>query len=154
MSTPISDVKTVQYERSCKRVSVRLLKVPRHLAGAFMLCALAGCESASDTEHMEAEAEQRALASADGAVDCLRAGDADFRTVCWIDRSHDGDGALILTVNHPDGAFRRLKVTTDGQGIVAADGSEAATVSLEGADTIHVEIAGEQYRLPAKVAQR
>lgn len=57
----------------------------------------------------------------------------------------------ILTIRHPDGGFRRFQIVTDGRGLIAADGAEPATVATVGTDMIEVKVAGDRYRLPAKV---
>jgi hypothetical protein len=81
---------------------------------------------------------------------CAVAGSADFTRSCLVERSKGPDG-LRLTVRHPDGGFRRLQVTTDGRGVVAADGAEAAGVTISDKKQIEVNIAGDRYRLPATV---
>ena len=82
-------------------------------------------------------------------IPCAR-GTAALETVCTIEQAQGSDG-LILTVRHPDGAFRRLLVTQDGRGVVAADGAEVAKVTITGADGIEVALGGDRYRLPATV---
>lgn len=82
-------------------------------------------------------------------VECAPAGAMGFALVCPFDRERDGEG-LILTVHNPDGGFHRLRVTTDGRGVVAADGAEAAAVAIRG-DAIEVAIGKDRYRLPATV---
>jgi len=44
-----------------------------------------------------------------------------------------------------------LLVTQDGRGVIAADGAEAAKVTITGADGIEVALGGNRYRLPATV---
>jgi hypothetical protein len=83
-------------------------------------------------------------------VECAPAGQTAFERKCAIDRVQEPAG-LTLTIRHPDGAFRRLLVTGDGRGVVAADGAEPATVSLAGGNIIEVAVAGDRYRLPATV---
>jgi hypothetical protein len=85
-------------------------------------------------------------------IPCAVGGAADFTPVCVVDRAQSPDG-LTLTVRNPDGGFRRLLVTTDGRGVVAADGVEQAAVTPLGADRIEVAIGGDRYRLPATVKQ-
>ena len=68
---------------------------------------------------------------------------------CVVERT-TGERGLVLTLRHPDGAFRRLLVTKDGRGVVAADGSQPARVSVEG-EGIAVAIGGDHYLLPATV---
>ena len=77
-------------------------------------------------------------------------GRATLAPTCTVDRL-EGDGGLVLTVRHPDGAFHRLLVTRDGRGVVAADGAERAIVTVTGPDRIDVAIGGDRYELPATV---
>jgi hypothetical protein len=58
---------------------------------------------------------------------------------------------LSLTVRAPNGGFRRLLVTKDGRGVIAADGAVPARVCPVSANRIEVAIAGDRYRLPATV---
>ena len=83
-------------------------------------------------------------------VDCATDGADAFERVCAVDRSAGPEG-LILTVRSPSGSFRRLLVTTDGRGVVAADGADPAVVTVLADDRIEVAIAGDRYRLPATV---
>jgi len=99
-----------------------------------------------------AEAQRRAIAEAEGKIECAPPGARAFAFACAIDRTQTQDG-LFLTLRHPDGGFRRLLVTTDGRGVVAADGAEPAKVTPLGADMIEVALGGARYRLPATVRQ-
>ncbi len=58
----------------------------------------------------------------------------------------------MLTVRHPDGGFRRFAVTSDGSGLVSADGAEPAAVSLRDGG-IEVVVGTDRYRFPATVAE-
>jgi hypothetical protein len=101
----------------------------------------------------DGEAPKDALASApEGAerIECALGGAETFEPVCAVDRAQSPDG-LTLTLRSPSGSFRRLLVTKDGRGVVAADGVEQATVTPVGSDRIEVAIGGERYRLPATV---
>lgn len=124
------------------------------LRHAFLLfpVALGGCgETKSDPAAIaKVEATQRVDADEDGRIVCARNGSSDFARVCTLDRATSPAG-LILVVRHPDGAFHRLQVTTDGRGIIAADGAERAIVSVIDADQIEVALGGDRYRLPATV---
>ncbi|WP_375403977.1 hypothetical protein [uncultured Sphingomonas sp.] len=82
-------------------------------------------------------------------VTCAHPGE-DLAPLCTIDRERT-DQRLALTVRHPDGAFRRLRVTADGRGVVAADGAEPARVAVLDAENIEVAVGGDRYRLPATV---
>lgn len=81
---------------------------------------------------------------------CALGGSDSFERVCDLERENV-DGVLTLLLRHPDGGFRRLRVTSDGRGVIAADGSETATVTTIGTNLIEVGIEGDRYRLPATV---
>ena len=83
-------------------------------------------------------------------IPCAIGGAAAFETNCTIERERTAEG-LILTVHHPDGGFHRLRVTTDGRGVIAADGAQQAAVSVVGDGGIEVAIGDARYRLPATV---
>lgn len=97
-----------------------------------------------------AEADRRAIAEAEGRIECQPPGATGFSYVCAIDRTETQDG-LFLTIRHPDGGFHRLLVTRDGRGVVAADGAEEAKVTPLAPDMIEVGLGGARYRLPATV---
>ncbi|WP_307084099.1 hypothetical protein [Sphingomonas faeni] len=97
----------------------------------------------------QVEAQRRSETAGDIRIACAR-GDSAFASACTIEQTQGRDG-LILTVRHPDGAFRRLLVTQDGRGVVAADGAEVAKVTITGADGIEVALGSDRYRLPATV---
>ena len=91
---------------------------------------------------------------AEGAerIECAVEGETAFQPVCSVERAM-APGGLTLTLRAPSGGFRRLLVTKDGRGVVAADGALPATVTPNGPDRIEVEVAGDRYRLPATVRQ-
>jgi hypothetical protein len=91
-----------------------------------------------------------ATAESDGRIECRIGADDQFNRFCSVERER-GEQGLVLTVRKPDGGFRRLLVTTDGRGVVAADGAEAAQVTITGPDRIEVAIGGDVFRLPARV---
>jgi len=113
---------------------------------------LAACSPSENTADPLAVAEAQAEAQADndGRVNCATNGLDAFARACAIDRT-EGDKGLVLTIHHPDGHFRRLLVTKDGRGVIAADGAEEAKVSVIGSGEIEVALAGDRYRLPATV---
>lgn len=115
-----------------------------------LLLALAGCGQAqTDTKVLaQVEANQAVEAAEDGRVQCAPGGAEAFARVCEIERA-ESDRGMVLTVRHPDGGFRRLLVTSDGRGVIAADGAEPAEVTLVGQDEIEVAIGDDHYRLPA-----
>ncbi len=81
---------------------------------------------------------------------CALGKGSPFSTTCIVERQQDTGGAL-LTIRHPDGGFRRLRIATDGRGVIAADGAEASTVRVIGKNEIEVSIGQDRYRLPATV---
>ncbi len=95
------------------------------------------------------EAGQRAAAADAGRIDCAT-GAAPIAAACTIERTADGTDT-ILTLRQPDGGFHRLRITRDGRGVVAADGAEAARVTVLSNDRIEVAIGDARYRLPATV---
>ena len=112
---------------------------------AFLLIplfAMAGCQKAAEAP--------AATVEADGRIDCRIGADNQFQRFCSLQRERTGQG-LILTVKKPDGGFRRLLATRDGRGVTAADGAEPAQVSIVGDNMIEVAIAGDSFRLPARI---
>jgi len=89
-------------------------------------------------------------AAAGDRIECRAEGEAAFARSCTVETFDSGDGRLI-TIRKADGGFRRLRVTTDGTGIVAADGAERAQVTVLLDNRIEVEIGGDRFRLPARV---
>ena len=72
---------------------------------------------------------------------------------CWRIERSDGAQGRIITLRGPDGGFRRLLITRDGRGVIAADGAEPARVTPLSSDRIEVAIGRDRYRLPATVRQ-
>ncbi len=116
------------------------------------LLSLTACNTQVRDKAAEARNEIHAekMEKAEGRVECVPPGAAGFSYACTIDRTQSQDG-LFLTLRHPDGGFRRLLVTTDGRGVIAADGAEKAEVTILAPDQIEVAIGGARYRLPATV---
>jgi hypothetical protein len=82
-------------------------------------------------------------------IECAVDGATVFARVCTIERTPGPD--VLFTVRAPSGSFRRLAATSDGRGVMAADGAEPATVRIVGPDLIEVSIGGDRYRLPATI---
>jgi hypothetical protein len=112
--------------------------------GLAVLALLAGCSSQSDTpdkaEVKEAGSER---------IACALDGASEFTESCAVDRM-EVDGKLVLVARHPDGAFRRFAVVTDGRGLVLADGAEQAVNALQG-DKLAVTVGQDRYLFPAKM---
>jgi hypothetical protein len=92
-------------------------------------------------------------AAPDSRIDCQPQGEAAFSRACTVE-TFDSDDGRLLTIRKPDGGFRRLRVTTDGRGVVAADGAERSRVTILPGNLIEVEIGGDRFRLPARVRAR
>ncbi|WP_294200526.1 hypothetical protein [uncultured Sphingomonas sp.] len=119
----------------------------RWLAGAL---ALAGCSGGQGDEQTAAANTPSAPQNPGLAIECALSGAQNFARDCTVEQSASTEGA-ILTVRHPDGGFRRLRVTQDGRGVAAADGSVPAQVRVAGDNQIEVQLGDDRYRLPATV---
>lgn len=110
----------------------------------FALAALAlvaGCSS----QNIDAPA----VAQGGEQIACALGGAADFSETCAVDRM-EVSGKLMLIARHPDGAFRRFAVVTDGRGLALADGAEQAVNALQG-DKLAVTVGQDRYLFPAKM---
>ena len=113
------------------------------------LLLLAGCDSAPDNKKLaETEAKQSRDAANNGRIECALEGAKLFDRTCTV-QEMSGEGGTILVVGRGDVGYRRLQITTDGRGVVSADGSEPATVTIIGEGMIEVAIGADKYRLPA-----
>lgn len=95
--------------------------------------------------------EKAAAAGGGERVDCALGAGAAFAPVCAVERSAGADGAQVLVVRHPDGAFRRLVVQPDG--LATADGADPARVTASG-QVLEVGVAADRYRIPFVVKPR
>jgi hypothetical protein len=111
---------------------------------------LAACGSGGERD--DAIPPGHAIAEDDGRIICAVDGQP-LAPRCTVERTHEERG-LVLTLRNPDGGFHRLLVTRDGRGVVAADGSDYALVSVVGRDGIEVTIGRDRYRLPATIGKR
>lgn len=124
------------------------------ISSGVLLLTLAACSASPEAPAGSGSAFDNALAQAgsdaenDGRIVCAPAGNAAFSRQCTLDRVQSAEG-LILTVHKPDGGFHRLLVVKDGRGVVAADGAEAAKVTIVADHQIEVAIGGDRFRLPA-----
>ena len=119
----------------------------RAFLSAFTL--LAACGSGAAPEVVSNGAEAPPPGVPDNRIDCRPEGAADFARACTVETA-DGAEGRILTIRKADGGFRRLRVTTDGSGVAAADGAAPAHVTLLPDGRAEVEIGGDRFRLPAR----
>ncbi|SBV32971.1 conserved protein of unknown function [uncultured Sphingopyxis sp.] len=122
----------------------------KRFGGAWLtLIALAGCDRAPDNGDLaEAEARGSREAAENGRIECALEGAKLFDRTCTVDEMSGADGT-ILVVGRANVGYRRLQITTDGRGVVPADGAEPAKVSIVGNNMIEVAIGHDRYRLPA-----
>jgi hypothetical protein len=121
------------------------MRISNALAVLLAACGDGGSDRAALAS---GETDQHAQAD-DRRIPCARGGGV-LKRVCTVDRERRAAG-LVLTVRRPDGGFRRLLVTGDGRGVVAADGAEPARVAIVDAGTIAVALGDDRYLLPATV---
>src|SRR3546814_6158377 len=113
------------------------------------LIALAGCDRAPDNGDLaEAEARGSREAAEHGRIECALEGAKLFDRTCTVDEMSGADGT-ILVVGRANVGYRRLQITTDGRGVVSADGPEPAKDSIVGNNMIEIAIGHDRYRLPA-----
>jgi hypothetical protein len=103
---------------------------------------LAACGGSEGTPVPATDSADRILCAVDGAAELTRA--------CWVEQFRDG-GQLSLVIRTDAGSFRRFDVLADGRGVATADGADAAQVALADGG-IEVTVAGDRYRLPAKMS--
>ena len=138
------------------RLELSMRKVSRVGIGATLaaIClGLGGCDGVALPDKMaevKARSHGEAMAKAESRIECAGPGEQAMALTCTITRTQTQDG-LFLTLRHADGGFRRLLVTTDGRGVVAADGAERAVVTPVASDLIEVRLGGARYHLPATV---
>ena len=90
------------------------------------------------------------MAENSSQIMCMVDGETQFAPLCTL-RLSSGDQGQLLMLSSPSGGFRRLLVTGDGRGVVAADGAMTADVRPVGAKLIEVTIGNDHYRIPANV---
>jgi hypothetical protein len=117
---------------------------------AFALALLLAACNAEESGPTANGAAAPAPGAPDNRIDCRPEGAAAFARACSVE-GFDSDDGRLLTIRKPDGGFRRLRVTADGSGVVAADGAERARVAILDGGRIEVEIGGDRFRLPATV---
>ena len=118
----------------------RAMRTPFWLA-SLGLVACGGAE--------EQQTNATANAAAADRIECAVSGSTQFTRACAIER--DPADRNSLTLRHADGGFRKLQVTSDGRGVVAADGAVLAAVQVIADRRIEVAIEGDRYRLPATI---
>ena len=86
------------------------------------------------------------MAAGDEHIACAVGGAAELAEVCSVERA-EKDGKLTLVIHHPDGAFRRFDVMTDGTGLRVSDGAEEAQSKLADGK-LDVTVGADRYLFP------
>lgn len=115
--------------------------------GMTALAMLAGCgDQGSSASQQKTTMTQDATPVADGRVECAIGGSGEWARDCVIERA-----GRMLTIRHGDGGFRRFRMLDDGRGLEAADGAEAAKLTILDDRRIEVVAGNDRYRLPAQI---
>ncbi|MGE5723076.1 MAG: hypothetical protein ACM3YM_11515 [Sphingomonadales bacterium] len=120
----------------------------RTILPLLAVCLLAGCGKPV-ARQLEAGRQTASASDPVELVECASEGGA-FERACTVERT-DGEGGMTLVLRKPDGGFRRLLVTGDGRGVIAADGAAPAQIRPLGEKLIEVAIGDDRFRLPATV---
>ena len=107
-------------------------------AAILFALALAACSSGPPGKPLE-KGEQ---------IACALGGSQQFKSDCTAERATQ-DGVQVIVVRLPDGGFRRLEVSKDGQNLLAADGADQTQSALKG-DRYEVIWGQDRFVIPAK----
>ncbi len=118
------------------------------IGGALLL---AGCGGPDNERLAEAEARGSKEAAENGRIECALEGAKLFDRTCTVEEMSGADGT-VLVVGKQSVGYRRLQITTDGRGVISADGAEQAKVTIVGDGMIEVAIGRDRYRLPANTS--
>ncbi|WP_114951439.1 hypothetical protein [Sphingosinicella terrae] len=138
-----------QAERLRKRTHPQPLPACREGRLVLLAC-VAGLAACSPASTANDAAPAATLDPHDGLIECRIGNARAFERFCTVEPGTSESGRT-LTLRKPDGGFRRLLVTGDGRGVVAADGAEPARVTILDRDRIEVTIGDDSFRLPARV---
>ena len=116
-----------------------LSKPPRIVLSIIALTVAACTQSQADADDGE-------------AIYCALGGTSVFKPDCRLERTTI-DAQAVYVVRHPDGAFRRLQASVDGQHLEAADGADASQSALKG-DRWEIILGGDKYVIPVKANVR
>ena len=105
--------------------------------------ALGACGKGDDA--VQATAPATTAPPRDAAL-CALGGSGEFRDDCTIERG-TSEGVAFVVVHHPDGGFRRLLVSRDGQALESADGAQATRSARKG-DRFEVILGDDRYIIP------
>lgn len=79
---------------------------------------------------------------------CGLDGATELKRDCALERGMDS-GRAVFVVHHPDGKFRRLLASNDGQNLLAADGADQSQSALK-QDRWEVILGDDRYVVPVR----
>lgn len=82
------------------------------------------------------------------SIACALGGSLQFKPNCTVERS-GADGAQVIVVRLPDGAFHRFEVSKDGQELLAADGADQTKSALK-EGRFEVILGQDRFVIPAR----
>lgn len=120
------------------------------IRAAFALIPLALLSACNDPAEGEDSGSAATVAAARAAetVWCALDGSKDFTQNCTLERS-SVDNRAAFVVRHPDGKFRRLVGSEDGQNLLSADGADQSQ-SARKQDRWEVILGDDRYVVPVK----
>jgi hypothetical protein len=107
------------------------------IRAALALLPLAALSACSDPAPGEGK-----VATSD-RIWCGLGGATELTQECTLERGRE-EGRAAFVVRHPDGKFRRLVASPDGQNLLAADGAEQSQSALKG-DRWEVILGDDRY---------
>ncbi len=129
-------------------------KRPMKRAAPFAVLLLFACgdtDQPNQQQQVAAAPPMEALPTQNAASEPLSlecaVGGGTMARACMVEQAEGSEG-VTLTLRNPDGGFRRLLVTPQGE-ITAADGAEPAEVTTLRDGRLEVAIGGDVYRMPA-----
>lgn len=116
----------------------------RRLAAIILTALLGSCGSGPASSQQGKGPAGSAMEVA--GLECATGPDAAWSGDCSLERQGD-----LLTIRHADGGFRRFRILSDGHGLEAADGAEAARLQIVDKGRVEIRIGGDRYRLPVQI---
>ena len=98
---------------------------------------------------MSADQQEASAPDEASLISCAIGSATQFTRNCSVERVAK-DGGLSLVIRHEDGGFRRLRVMSDGSGVLASDGADEAHIAVFDGE-IEVTLGDDRYVLPATI---
>jgi hypothetical protein len=124
--------------------------ISSRLLALALLAVAAGCHRPPPSPDKDGNRVEQPIAAKgdDSKIPCATGGAEEMTDGgCTVETEADG----TLVVRNPEGGFHRLRPTSDGSAVTAADGAERAQVMIVDGNTLEVVIGDDRYRLPATV---